>query len=72
MKKIKGGVNTTSQRIYDGSRYFAGFLIFSGILTIILGIIPKMPLFITIGVIVIGIILVMAGIIEYIVWRGEK
>ena len=72
MKRIKGGVNTTTQRIYDESMYFAGFLILGGILAIFLTITLKKPLFITVGVTLMGIIVIINGIIEFFIWWGKN
>jgi len=73
MKRIKGGVNTTTQRIYDESMYFAGSFILGGVFIIFLNIaLKKISLFISVGVTIIGIILVITGIIEFFIWWGEK
>ena len=74
MKRIKGGVNTTTQRIYDESMYFAGFLILGGVFIIFLSItlIKRLPSFITVGVTIMGIIVIINGIIELIMLWGEK
>jgi len=73
MKRIKGGVNTTTQRIYDESMYFASSLILGGVFIIFLNIVlKKPPLFASVGVTIIGIIFVITGIIEFFIWWGEK
>jgi len=74
MKRIKGGVNTTTQRIYDESMYFAGSFILGGVFIIFwsIALIKRLPSFITVGYTVVGIILVINGIIEFFTWWDEK